>query len=210
MFLVFCWLALSCCCSNQIVYTPASAAAKTIVSPFVIIDDDFSIDQKIAIIEGINAWMFALHGGLKWTLLPDSHRSIREHTGTVSFGRCQELIHIKSISSQSNIVKKNDEQNRKSNENNNVGNTLGMTFYRKCSYTVVYIVTNRMTSKDEFIWTATHEFAHAIGLGHVEDPKAMMNALYSSKTLGCITDSDANLFCQKFQCNPKSIRTCSQ
>lgn len=193
-------LCLNGSCSAGLIHPTIQASGQLIYTkPYVTYTDAVTSDQRENIMYGANMWSFALHDGIiieeipPWEMIDKMGRKID--------GRCQPVILFDVVKSTSKIIKDRDTETKVT--------TLGLTRFRSCSVTKVWLVEDRLKDEDDFVNIAAHEFGHALGLDHVSSPRAIMHNLYNfGDNAGCITKDDARELCNHYECRVPKVRHC--
>lgn len=201
-FIIACtFLVMSSCINQTIKFNSPDSIQKLEVQSYVIISDDFSVEQRTNIIKGLKFWMIASNGLVKIEIVPTTWKSISENIGiSQNLSTCNLVVVVNLGLPFDQIAIDAD-----------VGDPiLGLTHRRPCSYTTIWLYEPELTSTRSWEIVSAHEFGHALGLSHINDSHSVMNEFYSDhKVLGCLTKNDMKEFCREYDCKVENMIFCS-
>lgn len=172
---------------------------KTIVKVFI--NDGFSDNHIKWINESIDLWNYNANGNIIfYTSQNKSKRFGYKNT-------CNIYMTITPVTHDDERVIKHDEKNSEGSK------TIGLAYYKKCSYSNIYLVTDRLSVKKKFVWTTLHELGHGIGLNHDDEKKSIMYETYNKETSCdekgcCFFKRDMVNMCIEHFCNPDTTFYC--
>lgn len=75
--------------------------------------------------------------------------------------------------------------------------------------TKIYIIYDRIHTKDSYMHVVLHEILHSIRLHHVDDKKAILNwSVNSARTSVCMNMNDMKELCRVYRCDPTALNYC--
>lgn len=165
------------------------------VRMYIAVDADFTDDEKDLIIEGAEMWQEATNNTVEFTFL-------YSYIPNFKFEHDPDTVVLPVI------MRHLDEDNYFTQYIDLIleGEILGY-YKRDEAIPTIYIVRTRISSFNEYILVAAHEFSHAMQIGHVYTKGALMypNIRYVD---GCITQYDVGVFCDIYHCNIDDMNPC--
>jgi len=73
----------------------------------------------------------------------------------------------------------------------------------------VYLVQERLTSRERFIHVVMHELLHSVGVHHIKNSRAIMAPIAISQLPLHMTSEDLDAFCQTVGCSMNELRNAS-
>lgn len=195
------FLIMTSCINQTIKFNNPSLVQKLEVQSYVIIGDDFSIEQRTNIIKGLNFWTVASNGLVKIDVVPTTWKSISGNIGkSQNLSTCNLVVVFNLGLPTDQIVIDTGKDDI----------VLGITHRRPCSYTTIWLYEPELNTTRSWEVTTAHEFGHALGLTHINDNRSIMNEFYSDhKVLGCLTENDMKEFCREYDCKVENMKFCS-
>lgn len=176
------------------------AEPKTNVNVFI--HEGFTYQQVFGIFKAVNIWNKASNGNIIFKINFKEINDIK----LVNQTKCNINMNFYSIKSSAEEVKVVDKQ---------IKNTaLGFAYYTKCNTAIIKLVTDRLNTDKEILWTSLHEIGHGIGLKHIDDKKTIMNPLFYENTFLCSSDTcciskkDMIQVCEANNCNVEKTKYC--
>lgn len=167
-----------------------NAVVRDRVRPFdacVEFDGSLSSIEMLRIVDGIDMWTRATGAAFTWMLVTDERRPCRR---TITFKR--------SLSTDDWVVEYDAQHGNK---------VLGMCWSKKSGRAVVALVTDRLVDGVGMTIVAAHEFAHAMGAGHVDDDGSIMRKRVGPQRR-CVSERDIAEFCRGMNCVPPPDPVC--
>lgn len=196
--LIFVVFVLSC--SNSIAQQPAYCKVPEKqkfehVKRTVFVDSKFDSIMVDRIHQAMLEWTQRTRGMVVWDLgIIPTDVDMGEGKDDV----CSNSILITAATSDSTVVKKVEELK---------GEKIAAATYTSCKFNFMLLVTDRLKTVEDFESTTLHELGHFLGLHDVDDKNALMHE-DDSGVAKCITASDMEQFCKKWNCDPTSMDVC--
>lgn len=201
LLVLFLGLFYSGCCGSAYHVPPSGFPEGQRNHVVVMISEDFSETDVLAIHEGIKMWERSARGLLTWEVKELTWDNIEEAKGAKRHGRCQDLVVFELALGDSDRVKKHD-------ADPDVKRTLGIGRHVECGISRAWLVVERIHEWRTLKLVAAHEFGHAIGLDHVDEKGSIMYKSVGEGTRDCPSKGDAEEFCDRFDCNVGETRYC--
>ncbi len=157
----------------------------------VYVSSEFTSQELANIVNGIMMWERATNGAMTWTVGVSPYDRLPEEFPRMQTDGTQRLVVMfHKANSSADWVKSWD--NSKMLKGQLLGLCAGNHLVDRTS---AWLVMDRLTDVRSQIWTAAHEFGHALGLSHVKDNVSLMSPLYSWKS-DQQTGPDMTEFCK--------------
>lgn len=181
------------CCG---VFTPTASlppSSRPTIEAFVYISDDFSEKERLGIIDGVRLWERGLNGHLVWHEVPgfDDNTHAPVHGGTWEDGTQQRVVVFRKISAETADVKSWDSEQKK--------NLVGMCIGDALIVAHAWIIHDRIHDAAMFRVVVSHEFGHALGLGHVDDMNSTMSEYLNAVDNSKLSTKDVKAFCKAYK-----------
>lgn len=202
LFVLFPIAATAASCHSGIAWhtAPGPQSMMPAVVASVYLSDEFTDEQAQDIADGVNMWVKATHGLVSIDTKALNWGNIEDDVGRMEHGRCRDVVFI-------NVAHSYDEETRFHDAKSGTF-MLGVTRYRPCSVTTIKLVIDRLPNHKDVKIIAAHEFGHAIGLPHSNNPDALMYPSYYYKNTYCLTEWDLTEFCDKYACKVDDLTYC--
>jgi hypothetical protein len=164
----------------------------------VYIDDMVSDYDKNIIIESANEWEFVTNGIVKFYFInkPDDNIDVN-----VPLDTDVARVTVTSAQVSSILVEIMDVR---------IGSSLLGLYDRWSDPITLYVVPERFNSDEMFKSVMLHEWGHSFYMEHLIGKDAAGTLMYPSYNFGadCITQKDAEEFCDIYNCNAEELNYC--
>ncbi len=165
----------------------------------VYVTDDFTTKEHANIVNGVMMWERATAGMVTWTAHVIGKDELPNELPQLQLDGSQKLVVVFHKGHSSDDWVKHWDANSKTGSK-----LLGMCFGDfMTERTGVWLVMDRLKSDFSQVWTAAHEFGHALGLKHVADKSSMMSEFYNWTVKGQ-TLHDMHEFCTVWGCDDEA------
>lgn len=190
------------------IHTPASAPTKLSGAAVVVIGEDWSPEERLALLRGIDTLNEAANGNYVFEVVEPDWKIISWYYGKrLPNGRCYDVIGIDSVTPfHKGIEHFGHVKGRPS--------TGGYAIRQECKHTSVKIVPFRVDSLEALTTVMMHEVGHAIGLEH--DKKNVYALMYPSLNYYnvctaeqcCVSKPDMQQLCSFIGCDVETTKFC--
>lgn len=199
LFSVACASVLSC--ALHVSHHKLPAMLHPLLAAHVYVSDGFTLQEKNCIYNGVKMWSDATNGAIAWQLSSVDVALLSGDLQVTTPGSNEVFVVFRRVTSDSEMVRKWDAKHLQSGPHHEAVWLMGLLVGdTRTEMTRAYLVEDRLMNVRTNTVIAAHEFGHAMGLEHVNDVNAVMNAM-NDPIVAELNDSDIDEFCAKRHCD---------